>query len=147
MQYRVKPEHVKLDKIAPEQLCKSLKLRVIDSWDDESTMAELYALEGPAYSVQSYWIDFVASPKHADGVVIVWSIPKNMQQAVIDAYKVIQEPKVVIAIWDFAINWDNRFTNCKSAKEVLWKVDLEIPGNPATAKNILSHLWSFIKKV
>lgn len=147
LQYRVKPNHVDLKVFAPQQLCKSLKLRVIDSWDDESTMAELYALEWPAYSVQSYGIDFVASPKHADWVVIVWSIPKNMQQAVLDAYKVIQEPKVVIALGDFAINWDPRFTDCKSAKDLLWKVDLEIPGDPATAKVILSHLWSFIKKV
>jgi len=147
LQYRIKPNKVELKNFAPNPLCKSLKLRVIDSWDDESTMAELYALEWPAYSVQSYGIDFVASPKHADWVVIVWSIPQNMQQAVIDAYKVIQEPKVIIAIWDFAINGDSRFTNCKSAKEVLWKVDLEIPWNPASAWIILSYLWSFIKKV
>jgi len=147
MQYRVRPNHIDLRNFAPEQLRKSLKLRVIDSWDDESTMAELYALEWPAYSVQSYGIDFVASPKHADWVVIVGSIPKNMQQAVLDAYKVIQEPKVVIAIGDYAINGDPRFTDCKSAKEVLWKVDLEIPGNPANAKVILSYFWSFIKKI
>lgn len=146
-QKRVKPEQIKLESFAPDILCKSLKLRVVDSWDDESTMAELYALEWPAYSVQSYGIDFVASPKHADWIVIVWSIPQNMQQATLDAYKVIQEPKVVIAIWDYAINGDTRFTNCKSAKELLWKVDLEIPGNPATAKEIFSYLASFTKKI
>lgn len=147
MQKRVKADKVELSSFAPDILCKSLKLRVIDSWDDESTMAELYALEWPAYSIQSYGIDFVASPKHADWVVIVWSIPQNMQNAVRDAYKVIQEPKVIIALWDWAINWDSRFTNCLSAKEVLGHTDLEIPGNPATAKEILSYLASYTKKI
>ncbi len=147
LQKRVKPNKIELKSYSPSILCKSLKLRVVDSGDDESTMAELYALEWPAYSIQSYGIDFVASPKHADWIVVVWSIPQNMQQATIDAYKVIQEPKVVIAIWDFAINGDHRFTNCKSAKDVLWKVDLEIPGNPATAKEIFSHIASFTKKI
>lgn len=147
LQKRVKPRNIELKQYAPDILCKSLKLRVVDSWDDESTMAELYALEWPAYSIQSYWIDFVASPKHADWIVIVWSIPQNMQQATIDAYKVIQEPKVVIAIWDYAINWDQRFTNCKSAREVLWKVDLEIPWNPPEAKEIFSYIASYTKKI
>jgi len=147
LQKRVKADKVELSSFAPDILCKSLKLRVIDSWDDESTMAELYALEGPAYSIQSYGIDFVSSPKHADWVVIVGSIPQNMQNAVRDAYKVIQEPKVIIALWDGAINGDSRFTNCLSARDVLGKVDLEIPGNPATAKEILSYLASFTKKI
>lgn len=146
-QKRIKADKINLKTYAPEILCKSLKLRVVDSWDDESTMAELYALEWPTYSIQSYWIDFVASPKHADWIVVVWSIPQNMQQATIDAYKIIQEPKIVIALWDWAINWDKRFTNCKSALEVLWKVDLEIPWNPATAKEIFSYLASFTKKI
>jgi len=69
--------------------------------------------------VQSYGVDFVASPKHADGVVIVGCIPQNMQQAVRDTYEVIQEPKVVIALGDKAIHGDPRFTNCLSAKEIL----------------------------
>lgn len=147
LQKRVKADKIALNSYAPDILCKSLKLRVVDSGDDESTMAELYALEWPAYSVQSYGIDFVASPKHADWIVVVGSIPQNMQQATRDAYKVIQEPKIVIAIWDGAINGDSRFTNCLSAREVLGHVDLEIPGNPATAKEILSYLASFTKKI
>ncbi|MDD3302090.1 MAG: hypothetical protein PHN31_00915 [Candidatus Gracilibacteria bacterium] len=146
-QKRIKADKINLKTYAPEILCKSLKLRVVDSGDDESTMAELYALEGPTYSIQSYGIDFVASPKHADGIVVVGSIPQNMQQATIDAYKIIQEPKIVIALGDGAINGDKRFTNCKSALEVLGKVDLEIPGNPATAKEIFSYLASFTKKI
>jgi len=147
LQKRIKADKIDLSNFAPDILCKSLKLRVIDSWDDESTMAELYALEWPAYSIQSYGIDFVASPKHADWVMIVGSIPQNMQNAVRDAYKVIQEPKIIIALWDWAINGDSRFTNCLSVKEVLGRVDLEIPGNPATTKEILSYLASFTKKI
>jgi Ni,Fe-hydrogenase III small subunit len=70
-----------------------------------------------------------------------------MQNAVRNAYKVIQEPKVIIALGDGAIKGDDRFTNCLSVKDVLGRVDLEIPGNPATAKEILSYLVSFTKKI
>ena len=141
-----KPYKVSLKQFAPSILQKSLKLRVIDSWDDEWTMAELYALEWPNYSVQAYWIDFVASPKHSDWIVIVGAIPQNMQQAVLDAYKIIAEPKIVIACWDKAINWDKRFTNCLWAKDLL-KVDLEIPWNPPSAIDIFSYLASYTKKI
>jgi len=146
-QKRIKPEKINLSNFAPDILCKSLKLRVIDSWDDESTMAELYSLEGPAYSLQSYWIDFVASPKHADWIIIVWSITQNMKNPVIDTYNIIQEPKIIIALWDKAINGDKRFENCLSVKEVFWHADLEIYWNPPNAKQILSYLTSFTKKI
>jgi Ni,Fe-hydrogenase III small subunit len=90
-------------------LQKSLKLRVVDAGDDEGTMAELYALEGPQYSLESYGIFFTASPKHADGVVVVGAITKNMKAALQSAYDLTPHPKVVIACGDKAIHGDKRF--------------------------------------
>ena len=141
---KAKPEKIDLKNKAPKQLRKSLKLRCIDVGDDEGIMAELYSLEWPKYSLESYNISFTASPKHADWIFVVWAVTKNMQRALKDAYEVVPEPKVIIACWDKAINWDKRFEDCKSVKEVLWKVDLEIPGNPSS-KDIFNYLVNFIK--
>ena len=141
---KAKPEKIDLKNKVPKQLRKSLKLRCIDVGDDEGIMAELYSLEWPKYSLESYNISFTASPKHADWIFVVWAVTKNMQRALKDAYEVVPDPKVIIACWDKAINWDKRFEDCKSVKEVLWKVDLEIPGNPSS-KDIFNYLVNFIK--
>jgi len=142
---KVKPEKIKLDAKCPKILKKSLKLRCIDVGDDEGIMAELYSLEWPRYSLESYNISFTASPKHADWIFVVWAVSKNMKKALIEAYKVVPEPKVVIACWDKAINWDNRFWEiCGSVEDVLWKVDLKIPGNPSS-KDIFNYLVNFVK--
>jgi len=140
-----KPKKVILKKYAPSVFMNSLKLRVVDAWDDESTMTELYSLQWGTYSLDSYWIDFVASPKHADWIVIVWAITKNMLDPLLRTYAVVPEPKVVIALWDKAINWDPRFEWCIWRTDKYLKVDLEIPWDPPKPELILSYLHSFIK--
>lgn len=107
---KILPKKLSLDGYCPESLQKSLKLRVVDAGDDESTMAELTSLQGPAYSLESYGIDFVASPKHADGIVIVGAITQNMLDPLLRAYNVIPEPKIVIALGNKAIHGDPRFS-------------------------------------
>ena len=142
---KIKVDRVNLNKKTPKLLRKSLKLRCIDVWDDEGIMAELYSLESPNYSLESYNISFTASPKHADWILVVWAVTKNMEKALIDAYSVIPEPKVIIACGDKAINWDNRFSGVVwSVKDVLGHVDLEIPGNPSS-KDIFNYLVNFVK--
>jgi len=142
---KIKAEKIKLKNKAPKSLRKSLKLRCIDVWDDEWIMAELYSLESPNYSLESYNISFTASPKHADWILVVWAITKNMKKALIDAYKVVPEPKVIIACWDKAIHWDKRFSDVVWwVKDILGHVDLEIPGNPSS-KDIFNYLVNFVK--
>ena len=139
-----KPYPVKLSKFAPESLKKSFKIRCVDAGDDEWLMAELYALEGPNYSLDYYGIGFTASPKHADAILVAGAVSKNMENALKSAYDLTPWPKVLIACGDSAIGWD-RF-GAKSAKEILWiKPDLEIPWNPPSAMDILSYLVWFVK--
>lgn len=141
---KVKPYPVHLSKHAPALLKKSLKLRVVDCGDDEATMAELYALEWPAYSTESYGISFTASPKHADGVVIVGALAHNMLAATKNAVELTPNPKVIIALGDRAIHGDKRFAGVSGWAHDFFKVDLDIPGNPPTALDILSHLVAFV---
>jgi len=144
---KVKYKFKTLKKYCPDDLKKSLTLRVIDAWDDESTMIELYSLEWPYYSLWAYWINFTASPKHSDGLVIVWAITKNMEQSVKNAFDVISSPKIIIACGDKAIHWDKKFDEISWwVQDVLWiKPDLEIPWNPPSSKDIFDYLVSFVK--
>ena len=128
-------------------LKKSLSLRVVDAGDDEGTMAELYALESPEYSTERAGIHIVASPKHADGLVIVGAITDNMKKAVLDAYEVIPEPKIVIACGDRAIHGDTRFYGAQTGARDILRIDIEIPGNPPRAIEIFSHLQTFIDRI
>jgi len=141
------PDILKHNYNIPSNIKKSLKFRVVDSWDDEWTMAELYALEWPAYPLENYWIWFSASPKHVDWLIVVWVITKNMKNSVVNAWERVPEPKILIALWDKAINWDDRF------KEVSWWVKhifkkqqvINIPWNPPKAQDIFSLLVSLTK--
>ena len=142
---KVKAENIELKNKAPKVLKKSLKLRCIDVGDDEGIMAELYSLEWPSYSLESYNISFTASPKHADWILVVGAVAKNMEKALKDAYEVVPEPKVIIACGDKAINWDCRFGETVWwVKDVLGKVDLEIPGH-LSSKDIFNYLVNFVK--
>jgi len=144
---KVQPEKIKLTNYCPNILRNSLTLRVIDTWDDEATMAELYSLEWPNYSLESYGIKFTASPKHADGLLVVGAVTKNMAQPLKDAYAVVPNPKVLIVCGDKAISGDKRFWEVAgSVKQVLnINPHLEIPWNPPTAKDIFNYLVSFVK--
>ena len=141
------PDSIECKYKIPQELKKSLKFRVVDAGDDEWTMAELYALEWPAYPLENYWISFGASPKHVDWLIVVGATTKNMKDAVVDAWSKIPSPKILVALGDKAINWDDRFT------EVFWSVKdifpneqiIEIPWNPPSAKTIFSYLVSLTK--
>ncbi len=142
---KIKPQKISLPNYAPKVLKNSLKLRVIDVWDDEWTLSEMYSLQWSNYSLESYGIDFVASPKHADGIVVIGALTQNMLDPLLRTYQVIPEPKVVIALWDKALYGDPRFIGCVWKLSQYLKVDLEIPWNPPSAEDIFSFLVSFVK--
>ena len=144
---REQPEKIQWEFQVPKELKKSLKFRVVDGWDDEWTMVELYALEGPAYPLENYWISFWASPKHVDGHIIVGAITKNMKEPIRDAWSKIPLPKILVALWDKAINGDSRFQEIVGwVKDVFPNENIiEIPWNPPSAKTIFSYLVALTK--
>lgn len=144
---RNKPDIIKHKYNIPSNIKKSLKFRVVDWWDDEWTMAELYALEWPAYPLENYWVWFWASPKHVDWLIIVWAITKNMKNPILNAWERIPEPKILIALWDKAISWDDRFKEISGSVKDIFKNEqvIEIPWNPPKAQDIFSLLVSLTK--
>jgi len=111
---------------------RSLKLRQVSAGGDNSAEQELGACGNVNFDMGRYGIEFVASPRHADGIVITGPISKNMAEATQIAYEAVPEPKMVILSGVDAISGgifsespalDRSFLNHIN-------IDLYVPGNP-----------------
>ena len=121
---------------------KSLKLRQVSAGGDNSCELELNAANNVQFDMSRFGIDFVASPRHADGVVITGPITKNMAQALEICYEAIPEPKIVVLVGTDAISGGKFEDSDQLDRSFLenHKVDLYIPGNPAHPLTIINGL-------
>lgn len=110
----------------------SLKLRQVSAGGDNSCELELNAAGNVNFDMGRYGIEFVASPRHADGIVITGPISKNMAEPLQITYDAIPSPKIIILVGTDAISGgifegspalDRKFINKNH-------IDLYVPGNP-----------------
>ncbi|MEI7847830.1 MAG: NADH:ubiquinone oxidoreductase, partial [Chloroflexota bacterium] len=123
-------------------LGRSLKLRQVSAGGDNSCEMELNASNNVQFDMSRYGIDFVASPRHADGIVITGPITKNMAQAVQICYDAVPEPKIIVLVGTDAIS-GGIFANSSAVDRSFLdkhQVDLYIPGNPAHPLTIINGL-------
>jgi Ni,Fe-hydrogenase III small subunit len=110
----------------------ALKLRQVSAGGDNSAEMELNACGNVNFDMGRYGIEFVASPRHADGLVITGPITQNMARALRICYDAIPELKLVILVGTEAIN-GGAFRNSPSLDRSFLNsisVDLFVPGNP-----------------
>jgi Ni,Fe-hydrogenase III small subunit/ferredoxin-like protein FixX len=127
---------------------RSLKLRQVSAGGCNGCEMELSACGNVNFDMGRFGIDFVASPRHADGIVITGPITKNMAPALLDAYKSISEPKIVIAVGACAISGGVFADSDELNREFLntVKIDLFIPGCPPHPLTIINAILDFIGK-
>jgi Ni,Fe-hydrogenase III small subunit len=145
-QIEVNPDTVR--KEIHRVLGKSLKLRQISAGGDNSCEWELGASNNVQFDMSRYGIEFVASPRHADGIVITGPITKNMAQAVEICYNATPEPKIIVLVGTDAIS-GGIFAGSPSIDRSFldkYKVDLYIPGNPAHPLTIINGLLDLTRK-
>lgn len=125
---------------------KSLKLRQVSAGGCNGCEMELNACSNCNFDMGRFGIDFVASPRHADGLVITGSISENMAWALEDCYKSTPDPKIVILAGACAISGGVFQTSDKLNREFLEKypVDLYIPGCPIHPLTFINAVLSFI---
>ena len=120
-------------------LGRSLHLRHLDSGSCNACDWELTALLNPVYDIRRLGIDFVASPRHADGVIVTGPVTRNLETAVRKTYESIPEPRVVIAVGACASSGGiapRSYASAGGVDQVL-PVDVFIPGCPPRPEAII----------
>src|ERR1035437_803220 len=128
---------------------RSLAIREVDSGSDNATEIELVNLGTPYYDIERFGVTFVASPRHADVMVITGAVTHNMEIAVRKTYDAMPSPKLVIAVGDDACNggiWKDTYAVNGGADKVI-PVDIKIPGNPPTPRDIMLGLLALMDDI
>lgn len=138
-----------LDKKIKKLFNGSLAIRAIDAGSDNSVEQELTALSNSFYDVERFGIHFVASPKHADMLMVSGPVSRNMVHALKVAYDCTPNPKIVVAVGDGAINggiYKGSYAITNAVRNVI-PVNFEIPGDPPTPTTILISLLNILKTI
>ena len=126
---------------------RSLQLRQVSAAGCNSCEADTNVLNTPFFDLSRFGIDFVASPRHADGIHVTGPISRNMKQALIDTYEAVPSPKVVIASGCCSISGGPFFGSDEIIGDLnsIFPVDLYIPGCPPHPLTTLHAFLQFFK--
>lgn len=126
----------------------SLKLRQVSAAGDNSCEWELNAVSNVNFDMGRFGIEFVASPRHADGIVITGPISENMAKPLEICYEATPDPKIIILAGTDAISGGIFAGSPALNRSFLDKypIDLYIPGNPVHPLEFINGILSLIKK-
>lgn len=126
---------------------RSLKLRQVSAGGDNSCEFELNACGNANFDMGRYGIEFVASPRHADGIVLTGPISENMAEALKITWEAIPNPKLFILCGVDAISGGIFSESTAVNREFLntIKIDLYIPGNPPHPLTVINGILDLIK--
>lgn len=127
---------------------KSLKLRQVSAGGDNSCEWELNAANNVQFDISRFGIEFVASPRHADGIVITGPISENMAEPLEICYNAVPDPKIVILVGTDAISGGIFADSPAINRDFLSKypIDLYVPGNPVHPLTFINGVLSLLQK-
>ncbi len=135
----------KIDKV----FGRSLRIRQVDAGSCNACEWECTALTNPIYDIQRFGIDFVASPRHADVLLVSGPVSRQMELALKRTYIATPEPRLVIACGDCAKDggvYKGSYAVTNGVANVI-PVDGYIPGCPPTPKAVIMSLTKIIEKL
>ncbi|KGO35480.1 MAG: hydrogenase [Desulfoprunum sp.] len=126
---------------------RSLQLRQVSAAGCNACEADTNVLSTPFFDLSRFGIDFVASPRHADGIHVTGPISRNMKAALLTTYEAVPSPKVVIASGACSISGGPFYGSDEVVGDLgsLLPVDLYIPGCPPHPLTTLHALLTFFK--
>ena len=136
-----------VDSLARKRLGRSLSIREIDAGSCNGCELEIHALNNPVYDLERFGIRFVASPRHADVLLVTGPVSLNMQEALLRTIAATPTPRWVVAAGDCACS-GGLFAGsyaCAGALASVVPVDLHIPGCPPTPLQLLEGLLALLQ--
>ena len=125
-----------------ERLGRAAALRHVDAGSCNGCELEIHALNNPYYNLEGLGIRFVASPRHADVLLVTGPVSRNMKQALERTYDAMPHPKLVIAAGDCGCSggiFGESYASCGAVSNVL-PVDVAVPGCPPTPLALLQAI-------
>lgn len=136
----------KLDALARQRLGRSLSLREVDAGSCNGCELEINALNNAFYDLERFGLKFVASPRHADVLLVTGPVTKNMREALLRTYNAMPSPKWVVAVGDCAVNggmFAESYAVMGGVSAVL-RVDLHVRGCPPRPRDLLAGLLALL---
>jgi len=135
-----------LDRAARRRLGRSLSIREVDAGSCNGCELEIHALGNAFYDLERFGLRFVASPRHADVLLVTGPVTKNMREALERTYRATPDPKWVVAVGDCARN-GGLFAGsyaCLGGVASVVPVDLHIAGCPPPPVQLLKGLLALL---
>ena len=137
-----------LERAAGRRLGRSLSIREVDAGSCNGCELEIHALNNAFYDLERFGLRFVASPRHADVLLVTGPVSKNMREALERTYVATPDPKWVVAVGDCAAGggiFSNSYAVVKGGVSEVVPVDLHIRGCPPDPLSLLKGLLSLLE--
>ena len=135
-----------IDRAARRRLGRSLSIREVDAGSCNGCELEIHALNNAFYDLERFGLRFVASPRHADVLLVTGPVTRNMREALARTYNATPHPKWVVAVGDCALDggvFSGSYAVVGGVSAVV-PVDLHIPGCPPRPVQLLKGLLSLL---
>lgn len=129
-------------------LGQALTIRQVDAGSCNGCELEIHALGNPYYNIEGLGIRFVASPRHADLLLVTGPVSRNMEMALKRTYEATPEPKLVVAVGDCACDggiFGESYASCGRVGNVI-PVDVTVPGCPPEPVEILRGILTAVRR-
>jgi Ni,Fe-hydrogenase III small subunit len=137
-----------LQRSARRRLGRSLAIRQVDAGSCNGCELEIHALNNAYYNLERYGLRFVASPRHADVLLVTGPVTRNMREALERTWNATPEPKWVVAVGDCALDggcFAGSYAVAGGVADVV-PVDLHISGCPPSPVALLEGLLSLLEE-
>jgi Ni,Fe-hydrogenase III small subunit len=127
-------------------LGRALCIRHVDAGSCNGCELEIHALNNPLYNLEGLGIRFVASPRHADLLLVTGPVSRHMQAALLRTYEATPAPKLVVAIGDCGCTggvFGESYASCGRVSNVV-PVDVAVPGCPPNPTRILEGILAAV---
>lgn len=125
----------------------SLAIRQVDAGSCNACELEIHALGNPFYDIERFGIHFVASPRHADMLLVTGVVSRNMEAALVRTYEATPYPKLVIAMGECAVNggeFGRSYASCGAVDRII-PVDATILGCPPKPLDLMLGILQVVR--